>query len=64
MKPRTGEENTGHCEEEKVAQVMVAVNDAEDEHLDEAEVMATTKEKPILQRTDAEQNGLQKTQTL
>ena len=43
---------------------MVAVNDAEDEHLDEAEVMATTKEKPILQRTDAEQNGLQKTQTL
>ena len=37
-----------------------AVSDAEDEHPDEAEMMATIKEKPILQMTDEEQNGVQK----
>ena len=36
-----------------------AVSDAEDEHPDEAEMMATIKEKPILQMTDEEQNGVQ-----
>ena len=34
--------------------------DGEDEHPDEAEMMATIKEKPILQMTDEEQNGVQK----
>ena len=36
-----------------------AVSDAEDEHPDEAEMMATIKEKPIMQMTDEEQNGVQ-----
>ena len=36
-----------------------AMSDAEEEHPDEAEMMATIKEKPILQMTDEEQNGVQ-----
>ena len=36
-----------------------AMSDAEDEHPDEAEMMATIKEKPILQMTDEEKNGVQ-----
>ena len=48
LRLKTGEADAGHSAEEKVVQVMVALNDAKDEHLDEVEEMATTKEKPIL----------------